>query len=92
MTIYMLNKVASLRTRKLIWPKSTDIIKDAHQAHSQKVKREADGVFLYLSTSRMQIIKDWKEVAAVWLHVCMVLIMASDNRLTRQVIKVQKRL
>ena len=92
MTIYMLNKVASLRTRKLIWPKSIDVIKDAHQALSQKVKRETDGVFLYLSTSRMQIIKDWKEVAAVWLHICMVLIMASDNRLTRQVIKVQRRL
>ena len=48
MIIYMLNKVASLRARKLIWPKSTDMIKDAHQAHSQKVKREADGALFIL--------------------------------------------
>ena len=48
------------------------------------------GPFLYLSTSRMQIINDWKRVAVVWLYVCMMLMMASDNRMTRQVIKVQE--
>ena len=48
------------------------------------------GPFSYLSTSRIQIINDWKKVAVVSLYVCMVLIMASDNRLTRQVIEVQE--
>ena len=48
MIIYMLDKAASLRARKLIWPKSTDMIKNAHQAQSQKVKREADGALFIL--------------------------------------------